>query len=343
LDADHPEMGVLFARRFTAWRRQQELDLQIALRPALAATKGLAAPDVGETIARARALAEQIDRAEYIVPLLFGQWQFHVFRSEHNLALSVAAQIEQIGEARSDLMVQLLSRGLNGMSRCYLGEFVAARALLEQTHGLSDPAPLIIGAGLTGEPHAAMLAHLAVCLAYLGHVDQARSCLDSALSEAHCFKHTLAVVLALGFWIESLTRSPKIQWYADELLALSTEHGFPYYLGIAIASRGSLMTELGLAQEGFSQLKEGLSMVRATGAILRTSRTLVRLAEAYSTLGRAAEAMTSLSEAAQIIETTEERVSEAELHRVRIPTKPARSSDLKPATRTDLKPATVPR
>jgi class 3 adenylate cyclase len=28
---------------------------------------------------------------------------------------------------------------------------------------------------------------------------------------------------------------------------------------------------------------------------------------------------------------------------VRIPTKPARSSDLKPATRTDLKPATVPR
>ena len=28
---------------------------------------------------------------------------------------------------------------------------------------------------------------------------------------------------------------------------------------------------------------------------------------------------------------------------MRIPTKPARSSDLKPATRTDLKPATVPK
>ena len=51
------------------WRRQQELDLQIALRPALAATKGYAAAEVGETLARARALAEQIDRPEYLVPL----------------------------------------------------------------------------------------------------------------------------------------------------------------------------------------------------------------------------------------------------------------------------------
>jgi len=42
------------------WRRQQELDLQIAFGSALAATKGFAASDVGEAIARARALAEQM-------------------------------------------------------------------------------------------------------------------------------------------------------------------------------------------------------------------------------------------------------------------------------------------
>jgi predicted ATPase len=33
------------------WRRQRELDLLLALRPALMATKGYSAPDVGETIA----------------------------------------------------------------------------------------------------------------------------------------------------------------------------------------------------------------------------------------------------------------------------------------------------
>ena len=39
------------------WRRQQELDLLIALRPALAATKGHSAADVGETLARVGAPA----------------------------------------------------------------------------------------------------------------------------------------------------------------------------------------------------------------------------------------------------------------------------------------------
>jgi predicted ATPase len=43
-------------------RQQQELDLQSALGAALIATKGPAAADVGETLARARALAEQLDR-----------------------------------------------------------------------------------------------------------------------------------------------------------------------------------------------------------------------------------------------------------------------------------------
>jgi hypothetical protein len=45
----------------SAWRQQQELDLQIAIGPALIATKGYAANDVGETIGRARTVAGQLD------------------------------------------------------------------------------------------------------------------------------------------------------------------------------------------------------------------------------------------------------------------------------------------
>ena len=45
-----------------ASRQRQELELQIALGRALIATQGYAAPAVGETYARARALCEQLDR-----------------------------------------------------------------------------------------------------------------------------------------------------------------------------------------------------------------------------------------------------------------------------------------
>ena len=84
-------------------RRQQELDLQIALGSALIATKGYSAPEVGETIARARALAEQLDRPDYLLPLIFGQWTFHLVRAEHKLALSLAEQMEKFGKARNDV------------------------------------------------------------------------------------------------------------------------------------------------------------------------------------------------------------------------------------------------
>src|ERR1700730_7487416 len=76
-------------------RRQQELDLQMALRAALGFTKGYSAPDVDEALSRARGLTEELNRPEYLVPLIFGQWEFHLARSEHKLTPSLAAQAEK--------------------------------------------------------------------------------------------------------------------------------------------------------------------------------------------------------------------------------------------------------
>jgi predicted ATPase len=84
-------------------RRQQELDLRIVLGRALMATKGYGAPVVGETYAQARALAEQLDRPDYLVSLLAGEVAFRSFRAETRLALSLAVQREKIGEAQNDL------------------------------------------------------------------------------------------------------------------------------------------------------------------------------------------------------------------------------------------------
>lgn len=300
-------------------RRQYELDLHIALRPALAAAKGFSATEVGETIARARTLAEQLDRPEYLVPLGLGQWGFHSIRSEHKLALALAEQVEKIGESRKDAAAQVLGRRAHGITRCYLGEFVAARALLEQCHGLADPAYRSIGAGLSYDPYAAMLGHLAVTLAHLGYIDQARSRLNDALSEARRLKHahTLALVFGYVTWVESIARSPELQRQAEELLALSIEHGFPLYSGLATAYRGRSLIARGQAQEGLALLTQGLAEIRATGSAMQTPVLLTWLGEAHATVGQPAEGLHCLAEAAEIIETTEERLGEAELHRVR--------------------------
>ena len=64
-------------------------------------------------------------------------------------------------------------------------------------------------------------------------------------------------------------------------------------------------------------ITKGLSMYRATGAVLGTPWMLMRLAEAHRRLGQPREGLNCLAEAAQIIENTDERRHEAELHQLR--------------------------
>ena len=301
------------------WRRQQELELQIGLGTALAATKGYAADEAGATLARARVLAEQLDRREYLGPLIVGQWIFHFARSEHRLALSLAEEIEKIGEAQNDVAVQSQGRDFHGLACCFLGDFVAARALLERCHGLSDPAHRVVRAEMATDPYAVMLTHLAVTLAYLGLIARARSRMNEALSEARRLghAHTLAHILSWACWLDLLTRSPEVQRHTEELLALSTEHGFSFWLARATGFRGRLLTALGQAQEGLALLTQGLAATRATGTVLGTPGLLMSLAEAHAILRQPVEGLNCLAEAARIIETTDERDHEAELHRVR--------------------------
>jgi predicted ATPase len=294
-------------------RQQLELDLQIALGYALIVAKGHSAPEVGAAFARARALAEQADRSEYLGRAFFGQWVFHRNRGEYQLALALAEQTEKIGQARNDLGLQWMGRYASGFTRLNLGDFVAARALLER--GLSDPA--LRGHGVPGL-HAMLVASLAQTLAYLGYIDQARSRLNDALLEARQLKRpqTLAEVLSTASSIDLITGSPEMR-RAEELLALSTEHGFPVFLAWATAFRGMSLTALGQGQEGLSLITQGIAGIRATGAVSGTQGTLMMLAWAYAMVGQPADGLNCLAEAARIIETTNERQPEAALHLVR--------------------------
>jgi Flp pilus assembly protein TadD len=118
-------------------------------------------------------------------------------------------------------------------------------------------------------------------------------------------------------WIESMTCSPEQQRHAEALLALSTEHGFPFGLGWATAFRGRSLAALGQAQDGLVLLTQGLVALRAIGTVLGTPLLLTWLAEAHIMLGQPGEGLKCLAEAAQITETTEERCHEAELYRLR--------------------------
>ena len=181
--------------------------------------------------------------------------------------------------------------------------------------GLADPAYRVVG--MAYDFYALMLTFLAVTLAYLGYIDQARARMDEALSEARRLGQTLTFVhgLNLANWIDWLTRAPEV--HQGEFLSLSGEHGFPHYLSWALAFRGRSLVACGQAQEGFALLTQGLAELRAAGAVVNTPMLLTWLAETHGMVGQLDEALNCLAEAARIVEATEERVTEAEwLHRV---------------------------
>jgi class 3 adenylate cyclase/predicted ATPase len=302
-------------------RRQLELDLQIALGRALIATMGYSAPTVAATFARARALAEHLDRREYLVPLLHGQWAYHMSRSELKISLSCAEQVGQIGESRNDVDVQLLGHFQSGMLRFYLGEFGTARTHFEQCHALGDPAHRAVVAPLTtADPHVAAMAHLAWTLVSLGYFDQARLRLHEVLSESDRLEHayTRAMMLCFACWVEWVSSSPEqVRRHAEESVALSIENNFPLWLAWGTASRGWSLTALGQTQEGLAQIKQGLAAVRATGTILMTPHWLMLLADAYGIRGQPDEGLSCLTEAALVLGTIDERFEEAELRRLR--------------------------
>jgi predicted ATPase len=69
-------LALLTALPETPERLQQELDIQVALGPALMVAKGFGHPDVERTYARARVLCQQVGDTPQLFPVLSGLWRF---------------------------------------------------------------------------------------------------------------------------------------------------------------------------------------------------------------------------------------------------------------------------
>src|SRR6185436_10797926 len=107
------------------------------------------------------------------------------------------------------------------------------------------------------DPYAACLRPLAKTLAPRGHIDQGRARADEALSEARGLDHpfTVAFVLSKVCAVEAAAGLPHdARRHAEELEALSNEHGFPLWLGLGLLQHGRSLTALEQVQDGLTVL-----------------------------------------------------------------------------------------
>jgi class 3 adenylate cyclase len=97
--------------------RQQQLglDLQVSTAQALLVTKGYAASAFAEAYGRARSLAEQLNRRDYLPLLLHGLWAFHLVRDELKLSATIAEQMEMLGQEGGNTTASLIAKEEHGI------------------------------------------------------------------------------------------------------------------------------------------------------------------------------------------------------------------------------------
>jgi predicted ATPase len=305
----------------TPQRTQQELTLHTALGVPLRATKGLAAPEVGQVYARARELCQQVEETPQLFPVLRGLWEFYELQGELQTARELGEQLLTLAQRIGEVELRLVAHNVLGDTFIWLGEFAVAREHLEQGLALYHPQQHRSHAFLYGyDSGVHCLSFGAWALWYLGCPDQALRRIHEALTLAQELSHPFSLAFALAFaaWLHQLRREGQAaQEWAEAAIALATDQGFPFWESWGTVLRGWALAEQGQSAEGIAQMGQGIAAWRATGAELQRPYYLALLAEAYGKAGQAEEGLSVLAEALTAVHKTGERQYEAELYRLK--------------------------
>jgi predicted ATPase len=303
----------------TPERQRRELEFLSALGAGLTAAQGHGAPAAGRAYARARELWEQLGYLSEFLHVPYGQARNHLYRGELDMAQIVNESLVHLSRQRNDSAGLVLGHYSSGLNLMVAGRFSLSRSHLEETLALYDPnfhCSLVLQAGF--HPQVGSRAYLGNVLFCLGYTDQALAQSSAAIAEARRLAHSpsLAASLAIDARLLSLAGDDAaLSERADELVAVSTERGFPLWVALGTIYRGWVRVKNGKAAEGMSLLRSGLSTYRATETELWMPHFLSLLAGGCESAGQAEEGLALLEGALQILERTGERWFAAELCR----------------------------
>lgn len=295
-------------------RADRELMLQHLLGYALGLTKGYGAPESGKANNRARILCEQRGDTTQLCLVLNALRRFHQLRGELRTARQVADQLCELTQPQLDPVSCVEAHTSLGIISFFLGDLLVARENLEQSIN-------IFNARLQG---ASDLGPLILCLAYegrllwvLGDPDQALSKCDEAI--AFAWKGLdlalLSHALSSAAWVhQNRGERQQAQTLIDTAVNLASEKRLPLWAAWTTTIRAWIRSAQG---EEITQLRQALTALRATGTEGTITQCLVMLAEAYGNGGKANQGLITIAEAFAIIDQTDERICEAELHRLK--------------------------
>ncbi len=305
----------------TPARLQQELDLQVALGPALMATKGYGAPDVERAYARARELCQQIGDTPQLFPVLRGLMLYYMVGGQLQTASQLGEQLLSLAQSQPEPARLMLAHFMLGSVLFYRGEPASAHTHHTQAIAIYTPQEhrdLALRYGI--DIGVVSRGYLALELCHLGYLDQAMQYIREARALAQEVSHPYSLAHALVYEVFSHQCRREVQAVEEQAAAtttLATEHGFAFLLSWGTALHGWALAMQGQSEQGLAEIRQGLAAELATGSKLFQPYFLGLLAEAYGEGGHPEKGLNALAEAVIVMDDAEVRSYEADLHRLK--------------------------
>jgi predicted ATPase len=299
--------------------RQRELDLQIALGPALMAIEGYAAPEVEKVYSRALHMCQGLGETPQMFTILRGLWGFYIVRSQLETAHELGKRCLALARRIRKTPLVIWAYYAAGMTLFHQGELASALEHFDRGIALYDVGKRHFHRALQ-DPGVACLSYRALTQWILGYPDQALKTCHQAVTLARKLVHPFSMVYALSIGAlvhQFCGKTRQTRERAEAANAICEEHGIPYWFAWGPVLRGWAVTAQGQTQEGIQQIRQGLAAYSATGAEIARPLFLSLLAEAYLQAGQAPDGFAVVAEALDGVRRTGDRFGEPELHRLK--------------------------
>ena len=297
-------------------RDRKELGACVALARATFSVKGPGG-DTLRLFSRARDLLDESATLDERMSVLTGLWRVESNMGRHVAARELARQsVAAVVHSQSDEMLGRADLS-TGVTLCWMGMFAEARRCLEQAiDRFARSRELTTTAALFGAGNAQSI--LGLTLWPLGYPEQAlrASAQGIAIARESGYAAAVSIALVSAAQLETAVASCSEAAHVDEAVAHCARH-YKAYEPWARFYSGILLSRRGDPRHGIEVMQAATTAEREFDAKLGAAMRLGHLAAAHASIGALEDGLGLLDEAIVTVEQTQERLFEAELHRLR--------------------------